>query len=237
MLLFLKNVMDVNSTASNISGSEEEVDSDAEDTIQEAAGDMPLSEANPSPEVNTNPATENTPRVPIRSVQTSRSKRHPKKKDMDAAMLTFMEDMRAMRKDVPERKDPFLDPTHVNANFLRNSLFFLDQVPDERKIEVHLAIGNFTGACVQAALAGEPMPVFTRQQQRPYQPEQTPQLHTYQQPFSSHHPRAPATTTQNLLPLLREPTNDSSTSQPTTSQPFTPYPYSPSPRPFYHQLP
>ncbi|XP_040210391.1 uncharacterized protein LOC120941167 [Rana temporaria] len=241
MLDFLRNVMDVRSTASNISVSEEEDVSDAEDENQEAAGDMPVAETQASPDANSATATQNTPRVPIRSVPASRGKRHTKKKqDMDAAMIAFMEDMRGIRRADSDRKDPFLDPTNEDANFLRSNLYYLQKIPDARKMEVHLAIGSFTGVCVRAALAGEPMPVFTSPLQRQYQPEQAPQAPHFQphyhQAFIPQHHRAPATTAQNVLPPPQEPTHDSSTSQATSSQSYNPYPYSTSPRPFYQQL-
>ncbi|PIO15310.1 hypothetical protein AB205_0208150 [Aquarana catesbeiana] len=178
MLDFLRCVMDLRSTTSNISETEEE--GDAVDTQPAQEEDVGVNEQgpkeNPSSQ-STATATLDRQRVPIRSVgaTTPRARKrhgHPKR-DMDAAMLSFMEEMRATRR--ADTTDPFSDPNNQDASFARNLYHHLVRVPNERKMDVQMSIFNFTGVCIRAAMSGEPMPPVITHHQRPYHGEQAPQ--------------------------------------------------------------
>ncbi|PIO22533.1 hypothetical protein AB205_0196640, partial [Aquarana catesbeiana] len=85
-------------------------------------------------------------RVPIRSVRattsiSSRRCQFQPKPDMDGAMLSFIEEMKAMRR--VDANDPFADPTNQDAIFVKNLYHHLGQVPTLRKMDVKIAIFNY----------------------------------------------------------------------------------------------
>ncbi|XP_073471980.1 uncharacterized protein [Aquarana catesbeiana] len=244
MLDFLRCVMDLRSTTSNISETEEE--GDAVDTQPAQEEDVGVTKQGPEENQSsqsTATATLDRQRVPIRSVgaTTPRARKrhgHPKR-DMDAAMLGFMEEMRATRR--ADTTDPFSDPNNQDASFARNLYHHLVRVPNERKMDVQMSIFNFTGVCIRAAMSGEPMPPVITHHQRPYHGEQAPQhsFHPYHPGINPHHQRAPAHTGQNVVPPPQvAPTYESSSSQGTSyshsSQSSTPY--STSHSPYYQDL-
>ncbi|PIO25718.1 hypothetical protein AB205_0094590 [Aquarana catesbeiana] len=184
MLGFLRSVMDLRSTSTNISETEEEeVDSDSATAIQttESVPDDITSEHGAEQPVSSEPSThpaacrttaqerQERQRVPNRSVPatTTRQRGGQSRPDIEGAMIQFMEDMRERRR--AETRDSFSDPANQDAVYLRSLYHQLAQVPMHRKMEVHMSLFNFTGACVRAAIAGDPMPPLINEQQRPYQ--------------------------------------------------------------------
>ncbi|XP_077334746.1 uncharacterized protein LOC143976197 [Lithobates pipiens] len=234
--------MNLRNTTSNISDTEEE--GGAVDTQPAAEEDIGVGGREQAPEEM--PSSQSTAtlerrvpqRVPIRSVTTaSRSKRHGQHRpDMDGAMLSFMQEMTAMRR--ADSNDPFADPNNEDASFVKNLYHHLSKVPTVRKMDVHMAIFNFTGVCVRAALSGDPMPPVITHPQRPYgeQASQHPYPHPYHHPgIIPHHQRAPAPTAQNFAPPPQvAPSSSPATSYLSSPQSSNPYPTSHSP--YYQDL-
>ncbi|PIO31301.1 hypothetical protein AB205_0022490, partial [Aquarana catesbeiana] len=184
MLGCLRTVMDLRSTSTNISETEEkEGDSDSGNAIQatenvpeeitaEHGAEQPVS-SEPSPHSAASRTTaqerQERQRVPNRSVRatTTRQRGGQSRPDIEGAMIQFMEDMRERRR--AETRDPFSDPSNKDAVYLRSLYHQLTQVPMHRKMEVHMSLYNFTGACLRAAISGDPMSPLINEQQRPYQ--------------------------------------------------------------------
>lgn len=124
---------------------------------------------------------------PVRATMSRTSQRRRQANpNMDAAMMAFMEDIRSMRR--VESTDPFADPTNPDAIFLRNLYQHLSQIPPPKKMEVQMAIFNFTGLCIRAAMAGDPMPSYNYSyHQRPYQyTEPAPTTQSSQHIYAHH---------------------------------------------------
>lgn len=138
-----------------------------------------------------------------------------------------------------DNKDPFSDPNNEDATFLRSLYHHLQKVPNPRKMDVQLAICNFTGVCVRAAMSGDPMPPVITPLQRPFHSEQAPPPSFNQQYHPGiipHHHRAPATTAQNFGPPSQALTYESSSSQATSYSSQSSNPYSTTPSPYYQDL-
>ncbi|PIO38564.1 hypothetical protein AB205_0003760 [Aquarana catesbeiana] len=174
--------MDLRSTSTNISETEEEEgDSDSgiqatenvpnEITAEHGAEQSVSSEPSPHSAASRTTAQERQERqrVPNRSVRatTTRQRGGQSRPDIEGAMIQFMEDMRERRR--AETRDPFSDPSNPDAVYLRSLYHQLTQVPMHRKMEVHMSLYNFPGVCVRAAISGDPMPPLINEQQRPYQ--------------------------------------------------------------------
>lgn len=159
---------------------------------------------------------------------------------MDGAMLTFMEEIRAIRR--ADTNDPFSDPNNEDASFVKNLYHHLVKVPTDRKMDIQISIFNFTGVCIRAAMPRDPMPPVISHHQRPYHAEQAPQHlfhHPYHPGINPHHQRAPATTAQNVVPPPHvAPTYESSSSQGTSysNSCQSSNPYSTSHSPYYQDL-
>ncbi|PIO23718.1 hypothetical protein AB205_0168760 [Aquarana catesbeiana] len=183
MLGFLRSVMDLRSTSTNISEMEEEEGNSESGTViqtPESVQDPITSEHGAeqllSSETSTQPPAcrtdqerqerQHVPNCSVRAT-TSRQRGGQSRPDIEGAMIQFMEDMRERRR--AESRDPFSDPANQDAVYLRSLYHQLAQVPMHRKMEVHMSLFNFTGVCVRAAIAGDPMPPLINEQQRPYQ--------------------------------------------------------------------
>ncbi|XP_040209098.1 uncharacterized protein LOC120940362 [Rana temporaria] len=229
MLDFLRNVMSLRSTATNISETEEETDT--EFSQQDPMGETGVTESEAAEDATraARPIPPTTS-VPIRSVGSTVRKR-PQKNKLDNAMLSFMEEMKARR---PDSNDPFLDPNNEDALFLRSQYHLLQKMNPDRKLDMRLAIGQYIGTCLKASMSGDPVPQVISPSQRQFYPDHpppAPYTHRFQPSPIPHHYRAPASTAQNFPVPPQAPNYDPSPSQGTSRSDSSLFP-----TPYYQDL-
>ncbi|XP_040197572.1 uncharacterized protein LOC120930453 [Rana temporaria] len=145
MLFFLRKVMDVRSTSSNVSECEENTDETeavqgVEHATQEGEGQSQSVDADETDRPSARPSSsQRSVNVSHDRPTTSRSSRRgkkPKNTEMDKAMKSFMDEMTFFKRQ--ESKNPFCDPNNSNVSFLRTIYHTLQKVPAERQMEIHM---------------------------------------------------------------------------------------------------